>query len=593
MQTILPIDPNKFWLALALTGIIVLLLGIWQGASPILRKKSPELFRFVEALVIVPATLLALLWLGLFALTVLAAFLGILQAIHPPVKPPAGDGAPFGFGLGALIAALLGAPLVIWGTWLKYQTVRFQKEGHMTDRISKAVEQLGAEKTVKVPRPDGSGSDERTEPNIEVRIGAILSLERIAQDSTIHDKGRDHVRVMEILCAYVRENSNARKPEDYPEPDWVPIRDDATTAERRAHERLRAERFGRNPTESKAFKWARELKGPLADVALALRVIGRRTAAQRAVEAAWPDQPGPEAIWYFDLPCPSLPDEPGAVALTKAELKAFQARLRKWRSRIEAYKGYRLDLSGANLQGANLAAKRPDASDAVFSGAIFARARMEGAKIDGVRLEGADLQVARLEGADLRAARLEGANLAVARLEGAELQAARLIGAFLWNARMDGVFLGWARMAQAHLRAVQLEGANLRGARMEGVDLWMARMDGSYLGAVRMEGANLGLARMDGANLAKVRMETVEHLEAVGVAGAALRSIDLSLLDFEPSQILGAFGDASVTMPEGIAPPAHWPKWELPDLGRNDFLGEWKKWQADPKGYVPPPRPYE
>jgi hypothetical protein len=40
-----------------------------------------------------------------------------------------------------------------------------------------------------------------TEPNIEVRIGAILSLERIAQDSTRYDNGRDHVRVMEILCA--------------------------------------------------------------------------------------------------------------------------------------------------------------------------------------------------------------------------------------------------------------------------------------------------------------------------------------------------------------------------------------------------------
>ena len=82
----------------------------------------------------------------------------------------------------------------------------------MTDRISKAVEQLGAEKTVKVHGKDAEGKDitvEETKPNIEVRIGAILSLERIAQDSTKHDKGRDHVRVMEILCAYVRENARA------------------------------------------------------------------------------------------------------------------------------------------------------------------------------------------------------------------------------------------------------------------------------------------------------------------------------------------------------------------------------------------------
>jgi hypothetical protein len=84
--------------------------------------------------------------------------------------------------------------------------VRYQKEGHITDRINTAVEMLGAEKTVKHRSTDDAGKEvttEETVPNIEVRIGAILSLERIAQDSTTHDRGRDHVRVMEILCAYV------------------------------------------------------------------------------------------------------------------------------------------------------------------------------------------------------------------------------------------------------------------------------------------------------------------------------------------------------------------------------------------------------
>ena len=116
-----------------------------------------------------------------------------------------------GLGTGGLIVALLGAPFLIWSTVLKHQTLRYQKEGHITDRINKAVEQLGAEKTVKVPSADGDKSIERSEPNIEVRIGAILSLERIAQDSTKHDKGRDHVRVMEILCAYVRHNAPRAK----------------------------------------------------------------------------------------------------------------------------------------------------------------------------------------------------------------------------------------------------------------------------------------------------------------------------------------------------------------------------------------------
>ena len=49
-------------------------------------------------------------------------------------------------------------------------------------------------------------------PNLEVRIGAIYALERIAQDSL-----RDHIQIMEILCAYIRENSHATPPQDFPE----------------------------------------------------------------------------------------------------------------------------------------------------------------------------------------------------------------------------------------------------------------------------------------------------------------------------------------------------------------------------------------
>lgn len=71
----------------------------------------------------------------------------------------------------------------------------------MTDRITAAVDQLGTDKIVKHEGVEDSV------PKIEVRMGAILSLERIAQDSTIRDSGRDHVRVTEFLCACTRENS--------------------------------------------------------------------------------------------------------------------------------------------------------------------------------------------------------------------------------------------------------------------------------------------------------------------------------------------------------------------------------------------------
>jgi hypothetical protein len=53
-------------------------------------------------------------------------------------------------------------------------------------------------------------------PNIEVRVGAIYALERISQDSS-----RDHIQIMEILTAYIRENAPARDLEPSDEPFYT------------------------------------------------------------------------------------------------------------------------------------------------------------------------------------------------------------------------------------------------------------------------------------------------------------------------------------------------------------------------------------
>jgi hypothetical protein len=58
------------------------------------------------------------------------------------------------------------------------------EQGQLTDRFSKAVGQLG------------------TKDSLEVRLGGIYALERIARDSV-----RDHPTVMEVLSAYVREHA--------------------------------------------------------------------------------------------------------------------------------------------------------------------------------------------------------------------------------------------------------------------------------------------------------------------------------------------------------------------------------------------------
>ena len=185
---------------LAAFGVVAATGLVWLMLSDAEREKPPRLESLGNAL----AWVLGAVWLWILG----ATLWGLWQVFNNVEGATLADTS---FGLGALLAAALGAPFVVYGTWLRHKTQRLEQEGHMTDRITSAVEQLGAEKTVKEPGEDGK-TVERTVPNIEVRMGAILSLERIAQDSTANDKGRDHVRVMEILCAYIRENSNARKP---------------------------------------------------------------------------------------------------------------------------------------------------------------------------------------------------------------------------------------------------------------------------------------------------------------------------------------------------------------------------------------------
>ncbi|MCU0912132.1 MAG: pentapeptide repeat-containing protein [Rhodobacteraceae bacterium] len=478
-------------------------------------------------------------WLGGLVSLLIALLIGLALvaagAVLVHTIRQSGDAANAGpnLGAGALIAALLGAPLVVWATWLRHRALSFQKEGHITDRINKAVEMLGAEKVVKVPGKDADGRDitvERTEPNIEVRLGAILSLERIAQDSTAYDRGRDHVRVMEILCAYVRENAPAEGLEDHPFGEWEPLKDNPTPEERAAHEEMRKERFGDLPSDSKVGAWAKGLPTPRRpDVVLALKVIGRRTARQRVVEAAWPDPPTRETVWPFDIPCPALPDEPGEAsetALTPAEVEAYRRKLDAWKKRVGQYRGYELDLRETNLRRHNLSAMT-------------------------------------LSGANLRGTRMEGARLWEARMEGADLWEARMEGADLWEARM--------------------EGADLREARMDGVNLWEARMEGADLWKARMEGADLWGARMEGA----------KSLTAAVLRGAAVRDVSLLDVPIGKEQIAEMFGDASVTLPERLTKPDHWPDWKLPtDLeDPNNFHTQWRLWRSNPAAYSPPPPP--
>src|SRR5512142_2190097 len=98
----------------------------------------------------------------------------------------------------ALLAGLVGLGAI--GTfWLNSRvykitarTFELTEQGHLTERYTKAIEQLGSDK-------------------LDVRLGGIYALERVARDSA-----RDHPTVMEVLTAFIREHSNEQWPPSDP-----------------------------------------------------------------------------------------------------------------------------------------------------------------------------------------------------------------------------------------------------------------------------------------------------------------------------------------------------------------------------------------
>ncbi|MCA8835786.1 MAG: pentapeptide repeat-containing protein [Proteobacteria bacterium] len=106
------------------------------------------------------------------------------------------------------IGALFGVYLAILKSETNERQTQTAEQGMITDRINKATDGLGK-------------NNDKGNPVVEVRLGALYALERIAQDSI-----RDHVQIMEILCAYVRHNSLFHNEVD----DKIKLREDIHAA---------------------------------------------------------------------------------------------------------------------------------------------------------------------------------------------------------------------------------------------------------------------------------------------------------------------------------------------------------------------------
>ncbi|MEU5242617.1 pentapeptide repeat-containing protein [Streptomyces asoensis] len=240
-------------------------------------------------------------------------------------------------------------------------------EGQVTDRFSKAVEQIASDKPVE-------------------QLGGIYALERIMRDSA-----KDHATIVEVLGAFVREHAPARY-------------------ERQVHGRLS---YARQRWQAAAARGAVLLGGhaqpyvhlrPTEPVQAALTVLGRRPRDR--------DEP-----FELNLGMTNL----GWANLVEAHLQQASLPL----THLEGAFLIKADLEGAHLEGAHLEGahligavlKEAHLPDADLKEAILVEADLPGAHLEKAHLTGAYLG-----GADLRGAHLAGADLTEVQLAGADLR---------------------------------------------------------------------------------------------------------------------------------------------------------------------------
>ena len=241
-----------------------------------------------------------------------------------------------------LLQALAGGALLLgaYFTWRQVQTGRQQvhlaEQGQITERFTRAIDQLGSD-------------------HLDVRLGGIYALERIARDSP-----NDRATIGEVLTAYLR----GRAP-------WPPRLEDQPPVA--------------TPIWEVPFL---RLRAP--DVQAALTVLGRG---------------------HFATP------DPGAPPLDLADTDLRRAYLSKaslQRARLHSTDLRRVYFDDVNLQGATLSRANLQGAhlrNANLQDAVLHEANLQDANLSDANLQGADLRNANLQGANLPGANLEGANL--------------------------------------------------------------------------------------------------------------------------------------------------------------------------------------
>ena len=269
-----------------------------------------------------------------------------------------------------VLAAIIGFVLAGFRTSTQLQMTQTAIDGQVTERFTRAVEQLGHERRA-------------------VRLGAIYALERIARDSA-----RDRDTIVATLAAYIRESA-----------PWPPRDKDGSPL---SEEALKAE-------------MAREAVRPPIDIDAALNVICRLLPngdpMRQKTDLRHTDLRGLDAP-RIDLSRMRLDN----INLSGAKL--FSADM-TWAS-LNGANLARSDLFAVKLHRGSL--NSADLSKAILSGADLSKSNLAKADLRGVDLYDANLSGALLWKVNLKGGNLINVNLRKAQLFGAELSGSDLSG---------------------------------------------------------------------------------------------------------------------------------------------------------------------
>jgi uncharacterized protein YjbI with pentapeptide repeats len=290
--------------------------------------------------------------LALFAIGVVVLFL-LLNGYINPTKP--GERKD----LVLVLAQILGGAALLSGLYFTWRALQVNREGQITDRFTRAIEQLGAR--------------EGGEKQVEIRLGGIYALERMARDSE-----RDCWTIAEVLSGYIRQNARWSKGKLSPDED------------------------SELSSQLKEYKYVEYQHRDL-DIQAALDVI--KVLLEQCIRPK-----GRRALRRLYL---------NRTDLSFGDLR--EANLEEARFRNANLWGIRLDKSNlrkAHLRGAVLKA-------ANLRGTNFEKADLEGANFEKARLNEANFEKARLNEATFKGANLHETTFSDAKLHGADLRGAK------------------------------------------------------------------------------------------------------------------------------------------------------------------------